>query len=50
MDTPKPDLEDIFEWPDGTTCTREEHHFMNHMSDDFTIHYYDSPSWHKLNK
>lgn len=35
----KPSPDDIFRWPDGTECTREEYASgtCSHMSDDFTV-------------
>ena len=37
--------EDVLEWPDGTWCTRDELPDMSHMSDDYIVHPYSSPSW-----
>lgn len=37
--------DDICVWPDGTYCDRRELVEMNHMSDDYTVLYCDTPEW-----
>lgn len=37
--------EDIFEWPDGTWCFRENYDEMGHMSDDFLVIPVGDPAW-----
>ena len=38
-------LSDIFVWPDGVWCYRDESHGMHHKSDDYQVLYADSPEW-----
>ena len=40
--------EDLFIWPDGTMCYREELEEMGHMSDDFEVAPVDTPRWVQL--
>lgn len=37
--------DDIIVWPDGTWCERENIHEYEHMSDDRTVLWADSPEW-----
>ncbi len=40
--------EDVFLWPDGDWCYRDEYEGMTHKSDDFEVVLYGSPRWHEL--
>lgn len=48
MSQPIASQEDIFVWPDGTWCWREEYWEMDHMSDDFMVLFENTPEWEKF--
>jgi hypothetical protein len=37
--------EDIFLWPDGAWCYREDAHCMSHRSDDYRVLPFESAEW-----
>ena len=48
QDSSTVDIEDIFEWADGSWCYRYEYgEYSKNMSDDFKVLFFDSPSWIK---
>jgi len=40
-----PHSEDIFLWPDGTWCYREEKSQLTHLSDDYEVLPFESADW-----
>lgn len=36
---------DIFQWPDGTWCYRDESYGWAYMSDDYTVLKFGTPEW-----
>lgn len=43
-----PDIEDVFLWPDGSWCHREEVGEYSHKSDDYQILYFGTDEWYKI--
>ena len=37
--------EDVFLWPDGTWCYREDSYQYSYMSDDYEVLKVDTPEW-----
>lgn len=48
MSPKKASTEDIFMWPDGTWCFREEYWEMDHMSDDFVVLFEHDWDWEEF--
>lgn len=42
------DIEDVFLWPDGNWCHREEVGEYSHKSDDYQILYFGTDEWYKI--
>ena len=42
------DIEDVFLWPDGGWCHREEVDDYSHKSDDYQILYFGTEEWYKI--
>ena len=40
--------EDVFLWPDGTWCYREELDQYRHKSDDYTVYLEGSHAWNQF--
>lgn len=43
-----PSIEDVFLWPDGTWCHREEVDEYPYKSDDYEVLYYGTEKWYKV--
>lgn len=39
--------DDVFVWPDGSWCFRDEREDMCHLSDDCVVLVVDTPEWNK---
>lgn len=42
------DIEDVFLWPDGSWCYREEVEEYSHKSDDYKVLYFGTDEWYKV--
>ena len=42
------DIEDVFLWPDGVWCHREEVDDYSHKSEDYQILYFGTEEWYKI--